>query len=145
MVKKILSASFTGTTVMTGFSYFLSGKVNKQFKEPVLLNNLLSNSSFFASVNPKSPAGWFLHYSIGALFSTGSHLFWKLTNRNPSIKNGSLLGFIYGIMGITGWHLLLLSHSNPPSIDLKRFYLHLLAAHIIFGLGSATGYRLLYR
>lgn len=145
MVKKILLASFTGTTAMTVFSYVLAGKESKQFKEPVLLNNLLNNSTFFASVDKKSPAGWLLHYSIGTFFATGSHIIWKLTKSNPSLKNSSLLGFTYGIMGITGWHLLFLLHSNPPSIDLKKYYLQLLAAHVIFGIGTAAGHRLLHR
>lgn len=144
-IRKVLSASFTGTTAMTVYSYFLSGKENRQFKEPVLLNELLSNSFYAGTFSKTSAAGWFLHYSIGSLFATGSHFIWKSTSVKPSLISGSLLGFIYGIIGIAGWHLVFLFHSNPPSIDLKKYYLHLLTAHVVYGLGTTAGYRLLHR
>lgn len=86
--------------------------------------------------------GWVLHYVIGFIFVIGFHFFWKVTSVTPSLLSGSLLGLLCGFMGIAGWHLVFLLHPKPPSINLKEYYLHLIVAHILFGLGAAAGYKL---
>lgn len=139
MVRKLLSGAVAGTSAMTLFSYYLSYKTDKQFKEPVLLNQLLRIS------NRNSLAGWNLHYLIGFLFTAGSHSFWKCKKIDPTFHSGLLLGLMYGFIGILGWHILFKLHSNPPSIKLRMYFFHLLAAHVIFGLGSTAGYKLLHR
>ncbi|CAN5449666.1 hypothetical protein BH23BAC3_BH23BAC3_25330 [soil metagenome] len=139
---KILSGAVIGTSLMTLFSYYLSYRSNKEFEEPELLNKLIHSSRLPVSVKKNPAAGWILHYSVGTGFTVCYHFIWKRNKVNPIFKNSTLLGGISGIIGISGWHLLFMIHSNPPSIYLRDYYLHLLAAHIVFGWGAATGYKL---
>lgn len=141
ITNKVLSGTIIGTSIMTLFSYYLSGKLNNQFKEPVLLNKLLRATYLFKNSGKNSPTGWVLHYFIGAVFTIGSHLFWKTARIKPSLQSGALLGLMYGVTGIAGWHLIFKLHPNPPMIDLQEYYLHLLAAHVLFGCGTVIGYR----
>lgn len=142
-VAAILFGTLTGTSVMTLFSYSLSRITDRNFREPVILNQLLFNIQTFGFKSKPIIAGWILHYAVGYVFVIGFHFFWKLTYANPSLLSGSLLGLFCGIIGVTGWHLVFLLHPKPPSIDLKKYYIHLIVAHIFFGLGTAAGYKLL--
>lgn len=140
-INKILSGSLTGTSAMTLLSYLLSKKFNQQFKEPELLNKLLSDNRLFRYLNKNSVPGWLIHYLMGTLFTTSSHFIWKTTKVNPTMKNGAFLGLMYGLIGIVGWHLIFKLHPNPPSVNLQKYYLHLLAAHLFFGCGTSLGYK----
>jgi len=139
---RILSGAMIGTSFMTLFSYIASGITNRHFKEPVLLNQLLRYFRYCKTLKESSLAGWIVHYSIGTLFLISSHFIWRSTSAGPGLPSGSLHGLMYGLTGIAGWHLIFKLHPNPPSIELNRYYLHLLAAHIIYGGGAAAGYRL---
>ncbi len=140
-LNRTLTGSIFGTSAMTMFSYFLSGKSKKQFKEPVLLNKLLSDLYFIRYLKKNSVPGWLLHYFVGTIFATFSHVLWKTSKVNPTIQSGLYLGLMYGLIGITGWHLIFKLYPNPPAINLQEYYLHLLAAHLIFGCGTALGYK----
>lgn len=140
-LNRIFSGSLVGTSTMTLFSYIMSRKLKKKFKEPELLNKLLSDNNFFRYLNKNSAPGWLLHYSIGLLFATSSHYIWKTSKINPTLQSGAFLGLIYGVIGISGWHLLFKLHPKPPLINLQEYYLHLLAAHLIYGCGTALGYK----
>lgn len=140
-IPKILTASLVGTSVMTAFSYYLSGKTKREFKEPVLLNASMTSSRFNGLMKKNSPPGWILHYSVGFTFTVCYHYYWKSSRTDPSFQNSTLLGLLNGIIGISGWHLLFKIHPNPPSLNLKDYYFHLMAAHIIFGWGTAAGYK----
>lgn len=139
--RKILSASIVGTSTMTLFSYFLSGKLNKQFIEPELLNKLMSDNRVIRYLKKNSLPGWFIHYLIGMLFAMSSHFIWKASKINPSLQSGALLGLMYGLIGISGWHLIFKLHPNPPAVNLQEYYLHLLAAHLLYGCGTAFAYK----
>lgn len=65
-----------------------------------------------------------------------------MTSVDPSFLSGSFFGLICGFIGVAGWHFVLSIHPKPPLIDLKKYYIHLLVAHIIFGWGAALGYKL---
>ncbi|MEX0720147.1 MAG: hypothetical protein WD059_05735 [Balneolaceae bacterium] len=142
-VLKILFGSIAGTSLMTLFSYLMAYELNRQFKEPELLNELLFQSYFYESSGKPTAAGWLLHYLIGIIFVTCFHFFWMLTVVEPTFFSGTLLGLASGFIGISGWHLTFRIHHKPPSINLSTYYFHLLAAHIIFGWGAAAGYNLL--
>jgi hypothetical protein len=141
-ILKMTSAAVVGTSAMTLFSYGVSKEKQKQFREPELLGILIRR--MFPSVKSDDAfvSGWALHYAVGGLFCIGYDRIWRHKNRKASIANGACLGAISGIIGVCGWHLTLMLHPNPPSIDLKKYYGHLLAAHIVFGVFSALGYRL---
>lgn len=138
----IIYGTLLGTSLMTLFSYFLSRKTGRNFREPDILNQLFFNFQIFDFNEKPLIPGWILHYVIGLIFVTGFHVFWKVTSVNPSLLSGSILGLICGFIGVAGWHLVFLLHPKPPSIALKKYYIHLLAAHIIFGWGAAAGYKL---
>ncbi|MEX0647744.1 MAG: hypothetical protein WEA56_04665 [Balneolaceae bacterium] len=140
---KILSASFAGTSLMTAFSYYRSDERNRQFKEPVLLNKLLTRTRFRKPALELLPLpGWLIHYMIGTSYTICYHYLWKCTNVNPTVQSGLWLGLISGLNGSAGWKLIFSNHPDPPDINFKKFYQHLLPAHIIFALGATAVYKI---
>ena len=138
----ICSAGLIGTSLMTAFSYGISKATHQQFREPQLLAKLLSRL-FSQQRNPKHDVhGWLLHYSIGLIFTTVYDLLWRKTSLNPSMAHGALLGGISGVIGAEVWKLVLKTHPDPPNVNLKEYYRQLLAAHVVFGIFAAAGYRL---
>lgn len=139
----ILSGAVVGTSLMTLYSYIVAGVRDKQFKEPVLLNKLVSRSVIYkGEVMTGGLLGWIIHYSIGFSFVVIYHFVWQWTPIEPSYLHGALLGAVSGLAGILGWKVMFKLNSNPPHIDIKEYYLHLMIAHVIFGLGAVAGYRL---
>ncbi len=137
---QIVLAALIGTSVMTLFSYSLAYILDRQFKEPRLLNKLLDRSKFGEGKHISPVFGWFIHYGIGFLFAVAYHYIWKFTFVEPAVLSGSILGFCSGLIGIAGWSLLIKMHSDPPSIDFSKYYIHLMVAHVIFGICATYGY-----
>jgi hypothetical protein len=80
-IVNILSGSVTGTVMMTMFSYLVSEKRKKFFKEPVLLNVLLGEiKSSDLQRNDKNPEGFIIHYFVGLFFTAVYDQVWKKTN-----------------------------------------------------------------
>lgn len=135
-----------GTSTMTLFSYAAARKKDKQFEEPVLLHKLFRRglSSLSDKINGGGDRfdGWLLHYIAGFLFSTAYDRIWKETKVAPTVTSGVLLGAISGLAGIAIWNLTFKMHPDPPDVDRKGYYKHLMAAHVIFGMFAALGYRL---
>lgn len=141
-VLKIILGAVVGTSIMTVFTFFISYRQNKQFKEPVLLNNLLRNTEALKNRKIPTISGWLIHYGAGISFVVAYHFIWKFTAIDPSLTSGIVMGLINGIFGASVWALVFYSYKNPPVIDYGAFYLHLLPAHTIFGLGAVLGYSL---
>lgn len=139
----ILMSAFIGTTLMTIFSYCFSYIFNHQFKEPVLLNKLLKNSTLIREDSINRSVGWLLHYGAGTGFVVIYYILWNYAGVAPSLLNGGLLGFVNGFIGVGVWWIIFSIHQNPPSINLKDYFIHLIAVHIIFGVGATTGYSFL--
>lgn len=140
-IMRILVSGLVATSLMTAFSYIAANIRNKEFREPELLNQLLSKSSFFRlELSKKSMAGWILHYLIGWIFVVIFELFWDLNLVPFSILWGGILGFIAGIIGIIGWKIFFAISSDPPKITWSEYYVQLVVAHIIFGLSAAVVY-----
>ena len=137
-MKKIFQMAFISTTGMTLFSYLLSLVSNKRFFEPGRLNQFV----FFRRKEDKTnhPLGYLIHYGIGTFFSTFYYLILKKSSYGPTSLSAAILGFLNGLAGISGWHLIFKLHPLPPKVKLKQFYLQLLAGHVIFGL--LNGYEL---
>lgn len=133
---KILASAIIGTSAMTLYSYLRSGSGNKNFREPQLLKILLENLSF--DVPSPSAAGWIMHYKVGFGFAAAYHTIWNKAFR-PSILSGALFGAGGGLIGIAIWNTVLRKHPNPPTIDRKAFYQHLILAHLVFGLFAEVG------
>lgn len=138
----IIISAFTGTTFMTITSYFLTYIFNTQFKEPVILCELLENTAWAGSGFFNVVAGWLLHYGAGIGFVIIYYLLWNFSGVQPSFLNGGLLGLASGFFGVGVWWTVFKTHQNPPSINLNGYFIHLVGVHIIFGLGAAFGYRL---
>jgi hypothetical protein len=140
---KILTGSVTGTLVMTMFSYLVSEKKNKLFKEPALLNLLLGKvKSSDLHQNHKNPEGWIIHYLVGLFFTVVYDQVWKKTKLNPSLKSGLLLGGINGLIAVAVWKTTFKLHPRPPLIDYKKYYNHLVLAHLVFGAFTVIGYKI---
>lgn len=136
----ILISAFSGTTLMTLFSYLLTYILKTQFKEPVLLYKLLKTSAWIEEDSIHVTAGWLLHYAVGIGFVTIYYLLWNFTALQPTFLNGALLGLASGFVGVGVWWIILKIHRTPPPIDRGGFFLHLVVAHIIFGIGATTCY-----
>lgn len=133
---QIISSSIKGTTAMTLFSYLYSRGEHRQFREPVLLAHLLAGKkpNKEESLHKKHIiGGWALHYLVGISFLYSYN---KLRQKGPLNKlpaNGTVLGGLYGIVGIIGWQTAFYFHPDPPKIPFKHYYTHLIPAHMIYG------------
>ena len=141
-VTKIISAGIIATSMMTLFSYWISEDKDKQFREPALLAILLKR--ILKSNNDKAflLSGWIIHYNVGLLFTLLYDQLWQKTKPKPSVANGMMLGILCGLFGKEVWKTVLRLHPNPPPIDRKSYFSHLVLAHAIFGIFAALGYRL---
>lgn len=138
----IFVAAVVATSCMTLFSYILSNIKSSQFREPELLNSLICRStSIKLTPSKNSGLGWAIHYLIGFLFIVLFHLIWNLTGLEPNVITGAVLGFVAGIVGITGWIIMFKLNPKEPQIEFKNFYLQLLFAHIIFGASAGLVYQ----
>ena len=139
---KILLPAVTGTSLMTLFSYVVSKYENENFSEPELLAAMEKDLLPEAAKHLALPAGWATHYSIGVLITW----IYKQTNKrnNKSVlKNGILLGGWSGIAGVAMWQLFFSVHPAPPSVPVRKFFIQLLWAHLVFGITVSTVSRFL--
>lgn len=140
---RIISSAVVGTTVMTIFSYVMAGLNDNQFKEPQLLNKLLDSSkNISVHFHDHNAAGWFIHYAIGAVFIILFSLIWNFTGIAVSWFSAAGFGFVAGIIGVIGWESMFNFNAAPPDIQLKKFFVQLLIAHVIFALAAFIVYRL---
>lgn len=140
---KIISGSISGTLFMTLFSYLISSRRRYHFKEPIIFNLLLGRVDPLEELKKSNihKGGWLIHYLAGLFFSSINHQLWTNTRLIPGIKSGTLLGATNGIIGVIIWRLLFKFHPDSPNIKFQEYYGHILAAHIIFGIFNALGYR----
>ncbi|MXV52402.1 hypothetical protein GS399_15615 [Pedobacter sp. HMF7647] len=139
---KVASSTITATTLMTMYSYLLSAKKGKDFREPEILAKLIKR--LFPGMDNASCrlSGWSAHYLVGLVFVLIYSELWEKTKLKPTLINGLILGGLSGVFGVTVWNLTLKLHPNTPAIDEKRFFGQLLPAHLVFGLFAVIGYRL---
>ncbi|WP_010230884.1 hypothetical protein [Gillisia marina] len=143
-ITRIFVSGFVATSAMTAFSYIVSNIRNKQFREPELLNKLLSKSNFFRlELSKTSIAGWILHYIIGWIFVVLFELIWNIELIPLSVLSGILLGFAAGIIGVLGWQIMFSLNKNVKKIKWSEYYFQLIIAHIIFGI-CAVGIYLIW-
>ncbi|MGB7785231.1 MAG: hypothetical protein WBL27_03935 [Salinimicrobium sp.] len=138
---KIFFSSVAGTAAMTVFSYIMANIKNDQFKEPELLNKLLDSSTMISgNFSKNNVAGWLIHFSIGFAFIFLFSLLWNFTALDPSWLTAAGFGFVAGIIGVLGWETMFKLNSAPPDIQLKKFFVQLLFAHVIFALAAFLVY-----
>ena len=137
---EIIVAALCATSTMTLFSYLISESFRKLYKEPLLMQFLMTSFDLDLSARQKVVASWVIHYLIGLLFVACYYLpVWlECAWYTISIASGLWFGCIIGGIGIAGWTVMFkLSPANPP-VDPKGYYLQLFVAHIIFGLTVAA-------
>lgn len=139
---RVLLSSISGTTAMTLFSYTMSGKQHKNFREPDLLNKLFQRLLPADSERQTQPAGWFLHYLTGLLFAEAYTPFWT-GNSKQNVRSGLMLGGISGIAAILIWKFAFNAHPDPPPVDFLSFAAQLFVAHLLFGGFVALGHNIL--
>jgi hypothetical protein len=139
--KTILPPGITATTLMSIFSYTVSSSKDKNFKEPKLLAEMVEQ--FLPDKHKKmaAPIGWVMHYTMGCLMTLVFQEVWKKTKTKPSFVLGVVSGLIGGVSGILIWKTVFKMHPTPPQIPFKRYYGHLLLAHLVFGISAALASR----
>lgn len=148
-VLKIVTSGILGTLLMTLFSYVCGQLFSKEFGEPKLLNALLYRASNHKNKTvTHALLGWILHLCIGIVFAFFLYSYFEWKNRFgwreslPNLYMAAILGFLLGLLGVMGWTVLLKIHHSPPKIELPEFYIQLVVAHIIFGLGTVLSFGL---
>lgn len=137
---EIPAATIMATSAMTLFSYLVSESFKKLYKEPVLLEFLLSSFRIDFSNRQKEVASWLIHYAIGLVFVISYYFpLWIAPNLYEiTIKSGAVFGCITGALGIAGWQVMFkLSPAHPP-VNVAEYYLQLFIAHVIFGIVTAA-------
>lgn len=144
LVLIILLIGITATSFMTAFSYTWSKIFDKQFKEPQLINSLI-NKSPLLKINPSKghPLGWIIHYLIGIGFVFFLVFMWTNNLVEPTWILSCFVGAILGLIGVLGWRILFYIHTVPPAINHRKFYMHLIIAHIIFVCIAIASWRIL--
>ena len=137
-----MGSSIAGTTMMTLYSYAISWTKNKNFKEPLLLAQMVYRLMPWLQKKDSRIAGWGVHYLTGLLFAESYAAFWS-QDTFANIKTGLVLGGISGIAAILIWKFTLEAHPFPPPVHFFKFAGQLFIAHIVFGLASALGYTFL--
>lgn len=138
----VMSAGITGTSLMTLFSYLVSRLQKENFREPEILARLIYHLVPQINRRYSQVAGWNIHYLVGLLFAIYYAKLWE-KNVQPTVKSGLKLGGITGVLAMIVWMLTLNIHPAPPKIKFRRFYGHIILAHLVFGCFANIGYRLM--
>lgn len=139
----ILLAAFAATSLMTAFSYLVSEGFRELYKEPVLLQYLMTRFNFGITGNWKVIAGWTIHYIIGLIFVLIFHFLWKSGYFEITWLTGLIYGAIIGIVGIGGWVVMFILSNYKPRIDFKGYYFQLFIAHLVFAMTTVFIYKIL--
>lgn len=137
---EIISSTLFATSAMTLFSYVISWLFRKNYKEPVLLEFLMSTFGFKVAKHYKVMASWSLHYFIGLIFVLSYYLpIWLNFNwYTITLFSGFVFGSIIGCIGIVFWKVMFtLSPKDPPTYT-SGYYLQLFFAHIILGITTVV-------
>src|SRR6187402_1545068 len=93
---EIIAGGIAGTTAFTLFSYLLSKKTGKNFKEPELIGKMINRSVDGADKDTSQFAGWLSHYLIGISFAAAYKELVDKTGMKPSVTNGIIVGAVSG-------------------------------------------------
>lgn len=128
----LLLSALAGTAAMTAFSYLISGKQNKNFKEPELLGKAVKRALPAMGKEPSQFAGWLLHVGTGVIFAAATERMWVRAKANRNMGRVLGIGMINGAAGVMMWEILFKLHPAPPKHKPAKFFGHLLLAHIVF-------------
>jgi hypothetical protein len=131
---KIVLSGVGGTTMMSAYSYWMSLRKGKDFREPSLLASLVGKRKR----SYDKAAGWIIHYAVGVFFTAIYSRLWKKVS---PLKSSPLIGLITGFIAVGGWEASLRLHPFHPFIDKKAFYMQLVIAHVVFCVSTALIYQ----
>lgn len=137
----ILLATVAATSLMTAFSYLVSEGFRELYKEPVLLQYLMTRFNFGITGIWKVIAGWTVHYIIGLIFVVIFHILWRWGLYEITWLTGLIYGIVIGIIGIGGWVVMFILSNYKPRIDFKGYYLQLFIAHLVFAMTTVFIYK----
>jgi hypothetical protein len=140
---KILVAAVFSTSVMTAFSYILSAAFRKLYKEPLLLQFLMTVWGFELSPVAKQITGWLVHYLIGLFFVIIFHLGLHAGCYGVNGLTGLVFGVIIGSIGMMGWAVMFALSDHRPKIHFSEYYIQLFFAHLVFAAGTILAYAVL--
>lgn len=137
---KVIVATLLATSAMTLFSYIISESFKKLYKEPLLLQFLMSSFNLKLSRKQKAIAGWVIHYLIGLAFVILylAPIWMDLDWYRINLLSGVVFGGIIGVVGIVCWEIMFRLSPNDPPLNKMGYYLQLFLAHIIFGLTTVA-------
>jgi len=141
--KKIIAAAIAGTSAMTLFSYLISADKKKNLKEPEHIKEVIEDVKPSIDNEKSALAAWGTHYGVGLAFSSIFSQIWEKTPVKPGLLSGAFLGALSGIAGIMSWSEAFKLDPDTNAKNFKEYYAHLMASHIIFGIGAAAGYKLM--
>lgn len=128
---------------MTLFSKLISDKKNRDFVQSEELSKILTSTQIINNKSVALTAGWVIHYATGAAFTLVYDKLWHNTKYDPTIKNGVVMGLASGLFGALVWRTAYHLQLFPSKADRKRYYYHLILAHIVFGLTTTVSYKLI--
>jgi|GEM_PF-319719 len=128
----IIIGALAGTTAMTIFSYAISASFRKLYKEPLLLQFVISRLGIQLNGNTLKVLAWAIHYAIGIFFAIGYHYAVAILQPDNPWLTAALFGGIIGILGIIGWKTMFALSGKPRQTDAGGYYAQLFIAHVIF-------------
>lgn len=139
MKAKTVIGGLAGTAAMSAFSYAVSKEKRENFLEPNILGKMIYKALPKVGEKKAQVMGWILHTMAGLVFSQA---YKKMLVGKPTFLKGMLYGGTSGIPAVMLWNTLIELHPNPPKdVDKKKYFGHLLLAHIVFGGISFLFYR----
>ncbi|MDC6352684.1 hypothetical protein PP178_14070 [Zeaxanthinibacter sp. PT1] len=140
---QIIIAGFTGTSLMTLFSYICGAIFNEEFSEPKLLNRMMHYSRAFSSdITDDDHRGWIIHFGIGQLMAFWLWIMYCNSGLGHAQILGAFLGVMAGMAGALGWLFLFNTLTTPRDTDIRGFVVQLVVAHSIFGWSAYLLYQL---
>jgi hypothetical protein len=128
----ILLGSIAGTLGMSLYGAFISSAHADNFQTGFF--NLLLGKA-------KTLLSWVVHYGVALVFTIVYDWLWRSTKYDATIFSGLVLGLINGMIAI----LLIRLFFERGYWMLYRtgFFLHVMAAHGVFGMSTVMGYNLI--
>ncbi|HEX8376254.1 MAG TPA: hypothetical protein VF602_00450 [Pedobacter sp.] len=133
-IPKVLTSAITATSAMTAFSYLVSYIKERNFREPELLADLSQELIPNKERALALPTGWLTHYSMGLAWALFETCLVENRKMKADVKSSVLFGCFGGVTGALVWGLVFKIHPKPPQIPYRRFYGHLILAHIVYSI-----------
>jgi hypothetical protein len=130
-LRTVLSAA-TGVVFMTLFSALIARFSKHEFAEHKVLAKLLNRHGIDDDISYWM--GWKGHLLASLGFAYINKLLLEKRLIEPNLKSGAGVGIMEGLLGIMIWKAAFMLHPNPPKINLTKFFVQLVFAHIVYAM-----------